>query len=190
MRAEQRRGISGFDGRRLEAARAARGLAARELAAQAGVTVTVLEQYARGERSPERGTVERLATALDCSADDLRTAATTTLRDLRERAGASQEEAAAAASLKRSAYAMLEQGRTRTLPAQVAQDLAAHFGVDQGAVVTAHAEAVARRGADAPARLVLEGRLLQRLAAHFDMSADDLLDLAQRLSADEGGGRR
>jgi len=187
MRAGQRRGVNDFDGQRLKAARTAKGWTVRELADKASVTVTVLDLYERGERAPELSTLERLAEALDCAQQDLRTSAGTTLRDLRERAGASQQEAAEAAGLKRSAYGMLEQGRTRTLPAQVAVSLAAFFRVDRGVVEAAHAEAVARL--PRPTRLVLEGRLLERLAAHLGMAPEELTDLAQRLAEEGGEGR-
>ncbi|MCM2430904.1 helix-turn-helix domain-containing protein [Streptomyces sp. RKAG337] len=182
MRAE-RRGVSNFDGRRLEEARSRRGWTPRELATEVGVTVTVLGQYEQGERTPELSTLGRLAGALGCATEDLRTAATTTLRDLRERAGAGQQEAATAAGLKRSAYAMLEQGRTKTLDPQVAGGLAAHFGIAPDAVVAAHAEAVLAR-AEVPAPPVLEGLLLERLAGHFAMTPGELLDLAQQLVAE------
>jgi transcriptional regulator with XRE-family HTH domain len=186
MRARQRRGVSNFDGRRLRRARDRKGLSPRELASRAGVTVTVLGQYERGERSPELGTLERLAGALGCSPQDLRVPARTTLRDLREAAGVSQQAAAAATGLSRSTYAMLEQGRTKFLPAQAASHLAGLFGVASGAVAAAHAEAVAAQAA-APAPLVLEGRLLDRLAERFGMAPQDFLALARELDDREGG---
>ncbi|WP_331727032.1 hypothetical protein [Streptomyces sp. NBC_00280] len=48
------------------------------------------------------------------------------------------------------------------------------------AVLAAHAQAMAARPAHTP--LLLEGRLLERPAAHFDMTPDELRALAFRLS--------
>ncbi|MGP3690780.1 helix-turn-helix domain-containing protein [Streptomyces sp. IBSNAI002] len=186
MRAEQRRGVSNFDGRRLAQARIRKGWTPSQLASEVNVTVTVLNQYEMEERSPELGTLSRMAAVLGCPVEDLRRPSRATLRDLRERAHAGQEEVAAATGLKRSTYAMLEQGRTKTLHPQVAQTLAELFGQDVDTVVAAHAEAVAGRQTR-PAPPVLQGRLLERLAAHFAMAPGELLDLAQRL-ADEGAG--
>ncbi|MFZ3494547.1 helix-turn-helix domain-containing protein [Streptomyces sp. 5.8] len=186
MRTEQRRGVSNFDGRRLAQARTRKGWTSSRLASEVNVTVTVLNQYELGERSPELGTLVRMAEVLGCPVGDLRSPSRATLRDLREHAGAGQAEAAVAAGLKRSTYAMLEQGRTKTLLPQVTQALAELFDQDVDTVVAAHAEAVAGQQTR-PAPLALEGRLLERLAAHFAMAPGELLDLAQRLANDGAG---
>lgn len=190
MRPEQRRGTTGFDGRLLESAMSARGWAPSDLARRAGVKVTAVSRYMRGERLPELATVERLAAALGCRPEELRTAASATLRDLREQAGASQEEAAAASGITRSSYGMIEQGRVKTMQDSVALGLADRFGVDRATVESAHAEAVARRSAGRPTRLVLEGAPLARFAEHLEVPVDDLLDLARRLTEEEGGNGR
>ncbi|MGY3677276.1 helix-turn-helix transcriptional regulator [Streptomyces sp. TE33382] len=184
-----RRGVSSFDGRRLALARGRRGLTPSQLASKAAVTVTVLNQYEAEERLPDPGTLLRLAKALDCQVADLCRPTVVTLRELRERSGASQPEAATAAGHKRSAYAMLEQGRTKTLAPQAAEGLAALFGVERDAVEAAHAASVAGQ-ASRPAPLVLEGTLLDGLADHFGMAPEDLLHLAQRVAAGEGGESR
>ncbi|MEU9255754.1 helix-turn-helix transcriptional regulator [Streptomyces sp. NPDC048270] len=186
MRTERRRGVSNFDGRRLAQARTRKGWTPSRLASEVNVTVTVLNQYELEERSPELGTLARLAEALGCPVEYLRRPARATLRDLRERAGAGQVGAAAATGLKRSTYAMLEQGRTKTLTPQVAHALAGLFDEDVDTVIAAHAEAVAGQLAR-PTPLVLEGRLLERLATHFAIAPEELLDLAQRLAGDGVG---
>ena len=189
MHAQQRRGVSNFDGQRLHLARTEKGWSKRQLAEAAGVSVTVLDQYEQGERAPERRTLERLAGSLDRSAGDFRKPRGTTLRDLRELAGASQQAAASAAGMTRSSYAMLEQGRTKSMAPQAAQCLAALFTVDADAIVAAHAEAVAVRAGE-PVALRLEGQLLDRLSEHFGMTPAELLELAHRLAAGKGGDRR
>ncbi|MCG7524018.1 XRE family transcriptional regulator [Streptomyces sp. OfavH-34-F] len=185
----QRRGVSNFDGRRLAQARVRRGWAPAQLASEAAVTVTVLNQYEAEERVPAPGTLSRLANALGCAVEDLCRPAAVTLRDLRQRVGASQQEIADASGRKRSAYAMLEQGRTTTLTPQEADVLAGFLGVDRHTVETAHAVSVAGQ-ASRPAPLVLEGSLLESLADHFAMAPEELLHLAQRLTAGEGGEKR
>ncbi|WP_051708983.1 helix-turn-helix transcriptional regulator [Streptomyces sp. NRRL S-350] len=184
-----RRGVSSFDGRLLAQARGRRGWTPSELASETAVTVTVLNQYEAKERLPDPGTLSRLAEALDCQVTDLCRPTVVTLRELRERSGVSQPTAAAAAGHKRSTYAMLEQGRTKTLAPQAAEGLAALFGVQRDAVEAAHAASVAGQ-ASRPAPLVLEGALLEGLAGHFGMATEDLLHLAQRLAAGEGGESR
>ncbi|MQS17237.1 helix-turn-helix transcriptional regulator [Streptomyces kaniharaensis] len=184
-----RRGVSSFDGQRLAQARGRRGWTPSQLASQAALTVTVLNQYEAEERLPDPGTLSRLADALGCQVTDLCRPTVVTLRELRERSGASQPEAAEAAGRKRSTYAMLEQGRTKTLAPQAAEGLAALFDVERDAVEAAHAASVAGQ-ASRPAPLALEGALLDRLADHFGMAPEDLLHLAQRLAAGEGGESR
>ncbi|MFJ9574696.1 helix-turn-helix domain-containing protein [Streptomyces bacillaris] len=185
----RRRGVSNFDGRRLAQARVRRGWAPAQLAFEAAVTVTVLKQYETEERVPELGTLARLADALGCTVEDFRRPAAVTLKDLRQRVGASQRETADASGRKRSAYAMLEQGRTTTLAPQEAEVLAEFFGVDRDTVEGAHAASVAGK-ASRPAPLVLEGSLLEGLADHFSVAPEELLLLAQRLAAGEGGEKR
>jgi transcriptional regulator with XRE-family HTH domain len=185
MRGETRRGVGNFDGRRLERARALRGMTTRELAGEIGVTVTVLGQYEQGERVPERNTLDRLAAALGCAVKDLCAPARVTLRDLRERVGTTQEEVSTRVGLTRSTYAMLEQGRIKSMLPHVAAALAPLFGVDRSTIESVHAEAVASRAA-VPAPLVLEGPLLEDLARHFDMEPEELLDLARRLATERG----
>ncbi|MEU6405411.1 helix-turn-helix transcriptional regulator [Streptomyces sp. NPDC046985] len=185
----QRRGVSNFDGRRLAQARVRRGWPPAQLASEAAVTVTVLNQYETEKRVPEPDTLARLANALGCTVEDLRQPAAVTLKDLRQRVGASQQETAVASGRKRSAYAMLEQGRTTTLPPQEAEVLAQFFGVDRDTVAAAHAASVAGQ-ASRPAPLMLEGPLLEGLADHFAMTPEELLHLAQRLAVGGGGESR
>lgn len=185
----QRRGVMSFDGQRLAQARGRRGWTPSELASKAAVTVTVLNQYEAEERRPDPGTLSRLAKVLDCQVADLCRPTVVTLRELRERSGAGQEDAAAAAGYMRSTYGMLEQGRTKTLAPQAAEGLAVLFGVERDVVEAAHAASVAVQ-ASRPAPLVLEGALLEGLAGHFGMASEDLLRLAQRLAAGEGGESR
>ncbi|MER6117996.1 helix-turn-helix transcriptional regulator [Streptomyces sp. NPDC001743] len=184
-----RRGVMSFDGQRLAQARDRRGWTPNELASKVAVTVTVLNQYEAEERLPGPGTLSRLAEALECQVADLCRPTVVTLRELRERSGASQPDAAAAAGRKRSTYAMLEQGRTKTLAPQAAEGLAVLFGVERDVVEAAHAASVAVQ-ASRPAPLVLEGALLEGLAGHFGMAPEDLLHLAQCLAAGEGGESR
>ncbi|NUU20930.1 MAG: XRE family transcriptional regulator [Streptomycetaceae bacterium] len=187
MRTEQRRGVGDFDPRRLQLALARADMSPRALATAAGVTVTVLGQYERGERAPEHGTLQRLADSLGCTVGDLRTSTQTTLRDLRSAAGVSQQAASAAAGMTRSTYAMAEQGRTKSLSAAAIGALADLFGTTPDAVTDAHAGSVSAH-ATAPAPLVLEGQLLEGLAAHFGVTSDELLALARGLVEQQAPG--
>ncbi|WSM44671.1 helix-turn-helix domain-containing protein (plasmid) [Streptomyces cellulosae] len=185
MRA-QRRGVSKFDGKRLKQAMTSKALSRSALATAAGVSIRVVAEYEQGKRTPAHRTLRRLAAAHSCEPGDPRSAGATTLRDLREDAGLGQAGTAEQAGMTRSAYGMLEQGRTRTLDRQVAELLAAAFGTSAEAVLAAHAQAVAAQPAHNP--LLLEGRLLEQLAAHFNMTPDAPRALAFRLSnAPEGG---
>ncbi|MEU0111948.1 hypothetical protein ABZ313_42315 [Streptomyces sp. NPDC006251] len=72
----------------------------------------------------------------------------------------------------------LEQARTN-------KDLSRCHLATAAGVSVAHAQAVADQPAEIP--LLLEGRLREQLAAHFDMTPDALRDLAIHLSNDPEG---
>ncbi|MFD0501396.1 hypothetical protein [Streptomyces rhizosphaericus] len=126
-----------------------------------------------------------LAAALSITVDELRPGHDTTMEHLRCGAGQDQAAAAAVAGLTRSGYAMLENGLTRTLKSGTAARLAAAWEVDEGQVVQAHAAGVRAAGKPAP---VLEGIVLEGIAAHFGVSAGALLDLARSMQSK--GGRK
>ncbi|MPY57186.1 hypothetical protein [Streptomyces spongiae] len=134
---------------------------------------------------PQHRTLICLAAALLWARGGLRSAGITVLRGLRPTAGLSPADTVEHAAMTRSA--VLEQGRARTLDPQVAELASATFGAGAEAVVLAgHAQTVTARPAHGP--LLLERRLPEQLAAHFDMWPNPLRDLALRLSnAPEGG---
>ncbi|WP_280909219.1 hypothetical protein [Streptomyces sp. SAI-090] len=106
------------------------------------------------------------------------------LRGLRPTAGLGPAGPAEHAGMARNA--VLDPGRTRTLDPQVAELVSAALGASAEAVVLAgHTQAVTARPAHGP--LLLERRLPEQLAAHFNTPAA-LCDLTLRLSnAPEGG---
>lgn len=172
----ERRGVSRFGGQRLEQARFSKELGRSALATAVGVVA----EYEQEERTPDQRTLRRLAAALSCEPGDLRSAGATTMRDLRKDASLSQAGAAEQVGKTRSAYGMLKQGRTRTMEPQVAELSRTASSAGAEAVLAAHAQAMAARPACTP--LLLEGRLLEQPAAHFDMTPDALRALAFRLS--------
>lgn len=178
--AARRRGVRGFDGAALRAARARQGMSEEDLGRATGNATSLICAYEDGRRIPEWKTLDALATALSTTVGELRPGHATTMEDLRCGVGQNQAVAASAAGLTRSGYAMLENGHTRTLKPGVAARLASAWKVDEDQVVKAHAAGVRDAGEPAP---VLEGTVLDGLAAHFGISPQDLLDLARILQS-------
>ncbi|MBM7173982.1 helix-turn-helix domain-containing protein, partial [Streptomyces sp. G44] len=172
--AARRRGVRGFDGAALRAARTRRGMTKEQLGRAGTMPPPLACAYEDGRRIPERKTLTVLPAALSITVDVLRPGHDTTMEDLRCSAGQDQAAAAAVAGLTRSGYAMLENGHTRTLKSGTAARLAAAWEVGEGQVAQAHAAGV--RAACEPAP-VLEGMVLEGIAAHFGVSAEALLDL-------------
>ncbi|MEV7465229.1 MULTISPECIES: helix-turn-helix domain-containing protein [Streptomyces] len=181
--AARRRGVRGFDGAALRAARTRRGMTEQQLGRAVRMPPSLVCAYEDGQRSPEWKNLTVLADALSITVEELRPGHDTTMEDLRCGAGQDQAAAAAVAGLTRSGYAMLENGLTRTLKSGTATRLAAAWEVDEDQVVQAHAAGVRAAGEPAP---VLEGVVLEGLAAHFGVSAEALLDLARSAQADAG----
>ncbi|WP_167828664.1 helix-turn-helix transcriptional regulator [Streptomyces sp. MZ04] len=181
--AARRRGVRGFDGAVLRAARMRRGMAEEDLGRATGIAASLICAYEDGRRAPEWKTLAAFATALSCAIDELRPGHATTMEDLRCGAGQNQAGAAAAAGLTRSGYAMLENGYTRTLKSDVAAKLASAWNVDKDEVAGAHAAAIQAVGEPAP---VLEGAVLDGLAVHFGVSSEALLALARTMQSRTG----
>ncbi|MFI5986802.1 helix-turn-helix domain-containing protein [Streptomyces sp. NPDC051555] len=176
--AVRRRGVRGFDGAVLRAARERRSMSVDDLERATGTRASLIDAYEDGRRTPEWKTLDVFATALSSTVGELRPGHATTMEDLRCGAGQSQASAAAAAGLTRSGYAMLENGHTRTLRLEVAQQLAATWEVQEEEVLQAHAAVVQAAGTPAP---VLEGAVLDGIAAHFGVDSEALLDLARSI---------
>ncbi|MFE3559847.1 helix-turn-helix domain-containing protein [Streptomyces sp. NPDC059193] len=183
--AVRRRGVRGFDGAVLRAARERRSMSVEELELATGTRASLIDSYEEGRRTPKWKTLDALATALSTTVGELRPGHATTMEDLRCGAGESQAAAAAAAGLTRSGYAMLENGHTRTLRLEVAQKLAATWEVQEEEVLKAHAAVVQAPGTPPP---VLEGAVLGGIAAHFGVDPKTLLDLARTIQNQNDGG--
>ncbi|MFD7919517.1 helix-turn-helix domain-containing protein [Streptomyces sp. NPDC059740] len=181
--AARRRGVRGFDGAALRAARTSRGMTEEQLGRAVTMPPSLVCAYEDGRRIPEWRTLTVLATALSITVDELRPGHATTMEDLRCGAGQDQAAAAAVAGLTRSGYAMLENGLTRSLKSGIAAKLASAWEVDEGQVVQAHAAGVRAAGESAP---VLDGIVLEGIAAHFGVSAQALLDLARSVQREAG----
>ncbi|WP_424892365.1 helix-turn-helix domain-containing protein [Streptomyces sp. XH2] len=172
----RRRGVRGFDGAALRAARERQRMSEEELGRATGTPTSLIHAYEEGRRTPEWGTLNAFATALSSTIGELRPGQPTTMEDLRCRAGHNQAAAAEAAGLGRSGYAMLEGGHTRTLKPGVARKLATAWDVEPDDIVRAHAAAVRAAGEAAP---VLQGAVLDGLADHFGLTPEALLELAR-----------
>lgn len=176
----RRRGVRGFDGAVLRAVRTHRCMSQEDLGRATAIATSLICAYEDGQRTPEWRTLLVLAAGLSSTVGELRPGHATTMEDLRCGAGQNQATAAATAGLTRSGYAMLENGHTRSLKSDVASKLASSWGVDADDVVRAHAAAIQAVGEPAP---VLEGAVLDGLAAHFDVTPDALLDLARDIQS-------
>ncbi|MFD7900505.1 helix-turn-helix domain-containing protein [Streptomyces sp. NPDC059743] len=176
--AARRRGVRGFDGAVLRAVRTRRRMSEEDLGRATAIAPSLICAYEDGRRTPEWRTLLVLAAGLSSTVDELRPGHATTMEDLRCGAGQNQAGAAATAGLTRSGYAMLENGHTRSLKSGVASRLAASWEVDTDVVVRAHTVAVQAAGEPAP---VLEGAVLDGLAAHFGVASEALLDLAREI---------
>ena len=143
-----RGGVSSFDGGRLKDARRARGLSQTDLETAAKVPQSNISQLEGGTRFPQPDVLARLAKAVGVRPERLcREVSDPGLRDLRERAGLLQEQAArrVGAGFSRSRYAMVESGATEKLADQAATKLARAFGVSIAAIIKAHQRDVDRR---------------------------------------------
>lgn len=140
------RGVDGFDPARLRAERRRAGHTQESLGRAAGLKRQNIVQLENARRRPQADVLARLARALDVPPSALLAPAPQPgLKRLRAAAGLLQPHAAAAAGLSRSAYAMIEGGRTAALDPAAAAALAAAFGVEAGAVSEAHRRDVQRR---------------------------------------------
>ncbi len=141
-----RQGAPGFDRGRLRARREAANLTRRQLAEAAGVHLIAIRQWETGHRVPTVETVAVLARALGVSPLTLTDRAEVdtarlTLRDLRISTGLTQEQAAAAAGMRRTTFSKIERGTDGALSPGAAQALADGLRVSIGQVRAAHAAA-------------------------------------------------
>ena len=140
------RGVDGFDPALLRQARRHAGLSQERLGLAARVARQNVGQLENGRRRPQTDVLARLARALNVPIHTLLAPAPDPgLKQLRTAAGLLQQQAAAALGLRRSAYAMLESGRTAALDQAAAAALAAAFGVEPSAITEAHRRDVQRR---------------------------------------------
>lgn len=140
------RGVDGFDPALLRAARLGAELTQEDLGRAAGVPRQNLVQMEGGSRRPQADVLARLARALGIRPSALLApAGECGLKRLRTEAGLLQQDAARALLITRSAYAMLEAGRTAALDDADAAALAEAFGVERDAVLQAHRHDVQRR---------------------------------------------
>ena len=142
------RGVDGFDPALLRSARLGARLSQDDLGRAARVPRQNIVQMEGGSRRPQTDVLARLAQALDIRPSALLVPDNEPgLKRLRAAAGLLQENAAETLGIKRSAYAMLEAGRTVTLQDADAAVLAEAFGVERDVVLAAHRRDVQRRAA-------------------------------------------
>jgi transcriptional regulator with XRE-family HTH domain len=123
-------GVSGFRRDRLRAARRAAGFTQLRLAEQLGLSRSQISDWERGAVAPRGKTLLSAAHLLGVEVAELvDTSPTPTLRQLRQLAGLSQRDVAAAIGVSQPAYAALERGAV-TLRPQTAETLARTLGTD------------------------------------------------------------
>lgn len=123
-------GASGFDGSIVQQLREERGLSRSAFAASLGVDVDTVRQWEVGISEPAVRILPRLAAAVGVEVEDLHRRATEvrTLRDLRRRAGLTQEAVGLALGVSKSAISTAERGLS-TLGSEHVPTLAQTFGV-------------------------------------------------------------
>lgn len=145
-----RNAVACFDGTRLKAARRAVGMTQTQLEEATGIAQANISGFEGGTRFPQPDVLARLAGAVGVLPERLcHQVAEPGLRQLRERSGLLQEQAARRVSttFSRSTYAMIESGATERLADPIATKLARAFRVSRAEIIQAHRHDVASRRA-------------------------------------------
>lgn len=190
-------GASGFDGSIVQRRREERELSRSEFASELGVDIDTVRQWEVGISEPTVRVLPRLAAAVGVEVEDLykRTAAARTLRDLRRRAGLTQEVVGLALGISKTAVSNAERGLSSLSSVHVPK-LAQTFNVGvkdvSAALDLAAQQAEEMRGGSAPNATTADddGRIrilgpagigLNEAAAHVHGAlSDDAVALGRR----------
>lgn len=146
-----RRGHRSFSGIQLRQLRERAGLSQALLAEQVGdggiarVTASAISHYEAGRRFPDPATLSELARALQVPEKELlledvavaEPGVVPTLRDLRRRAGRTQQEVGDALGLGMAGYSKLERGKVQRVPPGRITTMAGLFHVDEKSIIAA-----------------------------------------------------
>lgn len=145
--AEARSGVQAFSPSAFHRQRIRRGLTLRQLALLSGVSAGTISNWESGKVGPNPRLLAAVAAELDIVIADVVRVRHDRLRlvDLRHQAGLSQEQAAAAAGMKRSTFGAIESTERAPSAHQLAAFCALYrIGVDEFEVIRGYTHAAAR----------------------------------------------
>jgi transcriptional regulator with XRE-family HTH domain len=148
------RGVAGFSPAALKKARLGARLTLVQLAANMGVGENTVQRWEAGTSQPIPEHLRSLAKALDLDVRDLlprRVSATPSIKDLRELASLTLEEAEAASGVSRSSLRRMERGAAHLHTSRVTK-LAEAYGVTEAELINAAAVSVALRASMGPTK--------------------------------------